>query len=72
MEPKCRHCNDTGEIGQQGYLDCTHCDVAEERAALEVWMASLPRLAQRDLEWEIYKHGREAGLIANKKVVDEE
>ena len=58
----CVHCNDTGSLSKEwdGYLDCAHCDTAEERAALDVWAAQhAPDCPSWDL-WPIYQHGKAA------------
>ncbi len=69
--PKCKKCNDTGEVEQLGMLDCAHCNVAEDRAALEAWAASLPcSTAERDLLWLVYQRGREAALSDAMKSLD--
>ena len=62
----CAHCNGTGSLSKQldGYLDCVHCDAAEERAKLESWskgqLAVAPSAAA--WAWMIYLHGKSAAL----------
>lgn len=59
---KCAHCNDTGSLSKdiEGYLDCAHCGVADERAALEAWADKhAPGCPSWDL-WPIYLHGKAA------------
>jgi len=58
----CPYCNDTGSLSKDldGYLDCVHCDVAEERAQLEAWAAEhAPDCPTWDL-WPIYQRGKVA------------
>lgn len=58
----CTHCNDTGSLSKNlhGYLDCTHCDTAEERVAVNIWAdRAAPYVDQVDA-WLIYQHGKAA------------
>lgn len=58
----CVHCNDTGSLSKSdaGYLDCPHCDVAQERADLEAWARrNAPSAAMLDV-WAIYQRGKAA------------
>lgn len=59
----CKHCNDTGSLSKDldGYLDCAHCDVAEERAALEAWVIKNARNCDdMTAAWLIHQHGKAA------------
>ncbi len=51
----CTHCNGTGEVGQQGFLDCVHCDAATERAALNAFVDSLKHATHYDIHWAIHQ-----------------
>lgn len=58
----CVHCNDTGSLSKDidGFLDCTHCDVAAERVMVEHWAREhAPDCPSWDL-WPIYLQGRKA------------
>lgn len=57
--PKCTHCNDTGEIGGYGYLDCTHCNAAEDRAALNAYVKELGPTTEYDLVWHVHQRALE-------------
>jgi len=60
----CTHCNDTGSLSKEldGYLDCVHCDVAEQRAALDTWASTACQHAPSASaeRWMIYRHGQAA------------
>ena len=59
----CPHCNDTGSLSKDlhGYLDCAHCDVAEQRAGLEAWaLANAKNCDDMTAAWLIYQHGKAA------------
>lgn len=60
----CPHCNDTGSLSKDlgGYLDCAHCDVAEQRAALDAWAGKACQHAPSASaeRWLIYQHGKAA------------
>lgn len=66
--PNCAHCADTGSLSKDldGYLDCTHCDVAQERSALEAWAdAQYVECYSADL-WLIYQHGKAVQASQNQ------
>lgn len=58
----CEHCNDTGSLSKdmEGFFDCGHCDVAQQRTELEAWAdAHHVECYSADL-WLIYQHGKAA------------
>jgi ferredoxin-like protein FixX len=60
---KCSHCNDTGSLSKDldGFLDCTHCDVATERAKLEAWAFELmAKHGATGAMWLVFQHGKAA------------
>lgn len=62
----CVYCSDTGSLSRdlEGELDCVHCDVAQERAALEAWAARERILYGTESSiWLIYQHGKAAGAV---------
>lgn len=62
MNVQCTHCNDTGSLSKdiEGQMDCVYCDVAGERAGLEIWaLRNGIRAGIADL-WLIYQHGKDA------------
>lgn len=57
----CPVCKDTGNRAGLvfGYMDCTSCDVPQERERFNAWLVEQdfrPRV-QEDMAWEIYRHG---------------
>lgn len=59
----CPHCNDTGSLSKTiygGYLDCVHCEVAEERMRVEAWARRATPLVLAHDVWAIYQHGKAA------------
>lgn len=54
------------------YLDCTHCDVAMQRVALETWATEAGLPTDEDELWKIYQHGRAAALEQAAKAVEDE
>lgn len=60
----CLRCDDTGSLSRdpEGYLDCVHCDVAEERSEVEAWARGQLKKApgSRTWVWLIYQHGKAA------------
>jgi hypothetical protein len=65
---KCAHCNNTGSLSKSldGYLDCAHCDVAEERRKLESWGLRLASLhGTTAAMWLIHQHGKAAAGANN-------
>lgn len=68
MSAACKFCDDTGSLSKDldGFYDCTHCGIADERTSLEAWAEQLPncRCFAEDL-WAIYLRGKEAGKMLN-------
>lgn len=59
----CTHCNDTGSLSKDldGYLDCGHCTVAQERDALERWvLRNAKHCDDFSAAWLIFQHGKAA------------
>jgi hypothetical protein len=58
----CTFCNNTGSLSKDvdGFLDCTHCDVAEERVVLEHWAGQQKLDCGLAALWAIYQHGKAA------------
>lgn len=59
----CTHCNNTGSLSKDlgGYLDCGHCDVAEERAKLEAWAVEMmTQHGATAAMWLVFQHGKAA------------
>lgn len=65
----CLRCNDTGEVGQMGHLDCT-CGAATQRAALNAAIEALPRMPVADLLWYCYQAGQRAERERIAKLVN--
>jgi hypothetical protein len=65
----CTFCNDTGSLSKDldGFLDCGHCHVAEERTALDVWAGAhgLDCYYSAHL-WQVYQHGKAAAAGQNQ------
>jgi ferredoxin-like protein FixX len=61
---KCFSCEDTGSLQKElhGFLDCTRCDVAEERMRVEAWARRAAPTANLHDVWIIYQHGKTAAL----------
>ena len=62
----CEHCNDTGSLSKalDGYLDCGHCDVADQRRDLEAWAhRQVAEHGAAAAIWLAYQHGRAAGAV---------
>jgi hypothetical protein len=59
----CKHCSDTGSLSKKldGYLDCSFCLVANQRADLEKWAKAnrISYVTEVDL-WLIFRHGASA------------
>lgn len=55
--PKCSTCNDTGSTSKHmnGHMDCTSCDAATERAALEAFIEKMPAMDDHELTWAIHQ-----------------
>ena len=65
----CIHCNDTGSLSKalDGYLDCPHCDVAEQRRDLEAWAHR--KVAEHGAAaaiWLAFKHGMASAAGQNQ------
>jgi len=62
----CPVCNDTGEAGQYGVLDCAApgCTAAAERSALNAAMAALPPMSEYDRIWYAYLAGKKVGAAS--------
>jgi hypothetical protein len=63
----CSHCNDTGSLTKDldGYLDCTHCDIAEQRTELEQWVVKHAKHCDDfTAAWLIFQHGKAAAAVA--------
>lgn len=56
---KCQHCQDTGELGGLGALDCGFCTASNERAELQRWVQAQPRMVESDLIWSVYKFAKQ-------------
>ena len=59
---RCKVCDDTGETGQYGILDCeeTGCTAAVERDAVCAAVAAAEPLSKYDLQWLAYQLGKAA------------
>lgn len=63
-EKMCSFCHDTGTTtkdAHDGYLDCTHCEAAERRAAFDKFLRERRPGGQftsssSARDWAIYKH----------------
>ena len=66
MSAACKFCDDTGSLSKDlyGSLDCAHCQVAEQRARLNVMMRRLD-LTGEVRDWAIFKAGIEVGKMLN-------
>lgn len=54
--PRCAVCLDTGSRDKSGdYLDCTDCEAASMRAALNEWSSKLPLMDPTDYRWAIHQ-----------------
>ena len=64
MTTSCKFCNGTGDMTGHGYLDCTRCEAATERAKFNNWAkrAGIPATAET---WAIFQHGK--ALVAAEK-----
>ena len=63
--PTCSKCNDTGSLSRDVYdgtLDCTHCEVATERAAFNAWSRTICGvMGMNDADaWLICQRGKAA------------
>ncbi len=56
----CTHCNDTGSIGDTGYMDCAYCGVVVERALFGIWLVEndLRYQVNEGAAWAIYQYGK--------------
>lgn len=59
----CSQCNDTGSLSKNlwGDLDCPHCDIADERVAVEKWVRQHTCADTVDA-WLIYQRGKAAAM----------
>lgn len=59
----CSQCNDTGSLSRDlhGCLDCPHCDIADERVAVEAWVKQYTCADTVDA-WLIYLRGKAAAM----------
>ena len=65
----CLHCADTGSLSKDvdGYLDCTRCDVAEERTILEHWVLRHAKNCDDfSAAWLIFQHGKAAAAATTE------
>jgi hypothetical protein len=58
----CATCKDTGNRAGLvfGYMDCTHCGIAEDRVVFDAWLVEQdfrPRV-NAETAWLIYRHGQ--------------
>lgn len=66
MSKRCLHCfnehlgYNTGEVGQRGFIDCTACDAAEARLALNEAMRTAGPMIRQDEYWHAYQLGKAA------------
>lgn len=58
LEARCKVCGDTGEKNGDGQLDCTACDVADKRLALNAYMQSVCNLVGSDRDWAVYQYAQ--------------
>lgn len=65
----CKTCNGSGERGTYGILDCTDCNAATERAALNSAVAASDLMTAYDERWLAYQLGKKAALeeLTNQK-----
>ncbi len=63
---KCPHCLGTGMLAGSYDLDCTHCDVAHQRLALDAIMREHagPETELSDLLWAIHQRAFAMGMAA--------
>jgi hypothetical protein len=52
-----------------GHLDCAHCDVASERAALEKWIRANYSRPSMSSAWKIFQHGKASAIPPGFKLV---
>lgn len=53
---ECIWCHGTGEINGMGFLDCTHCDAAVERTAVNEFVESQRHLlTESEMYWAIHQ-----------------
>ncbi len=62
----CTHCENTGSLSKDldGYLDCTHCEVASTRALIEAKAAKWAKTFSLDaMLWLAFQQGKEAAEV---------
>lgn len=66
MKHKCLWCENTGESGQAGILDCAqpNCTAAADRHAMNEFVANLKHATDYDIHWAIHQRATE---IAEQK-----
>lgn len=66
MQYKCDFCQDTGSMHHDSdILDCTHCNSATQRAAMNDFLDKLPAMGDYDAAWLVHQR---ALAMAPKKV----
>jgi hypothetical protein len=60
----CKYCGDTGMLIEfsSRFLDCAHCDAAQERVAFDAWCENEGFEKYRDSMFAAYQHGKEVAL----------
>lgn len=63
--PRCTVCDDTGEVGQRGSLDCRSCNAAETRMRLNAHMAFALHMPVADRDWAVFQYTQSlaAGVV---------
>lgn len=56
--PRCTICDDTGEVGQRGSLDCRSCNAAETRMRLNAHMAFALHMPVADRDWAVFQYAQ--------------
>lgn len=53
----CPFCHDTGEFNHDGMLDCTRCDAAVNRTAMNEFVRTIERefATEGDIHWAIHQ-----------------
>lgn len=69
---ECKTCSGSGETGQYGILDCTDCNAAMERAALNAAVTSAELMSGYDERWFAYQLGKKAALEEAAQVCEAE
>lgn len=55
MQYKCDKCNDSGMILGSYNFDCSACEAATDRVALEAFIESLPAMGEQEQAWRIHQ-----------------